>query len=165
MRRPVASSPQQLPGPGDEPIRRAPKKASRPFGALSLFVSFLTGVACAVLYLRKPTSDEIPNPKNVERALKAPITKEEKSFMTLGKAAGTDKVAALSYLDACRKDDATCTRPSCTRLACRPWGHYYQTMYQQRLGKYSLPGAGPFQFLEIGYVSATRVLSKVERMP
>jgi hypothetical protein len=34
---------------------------------------------------------------------------------------------------------------------CRPWGHWYHTLYQQRLGKYSLEETEPFQFLEIGF--------------
>jgi hypothetical protein len=30
-------------------------------------------------------------------------------------------------------------------------GHWYHTIYQQRIGKYSLDSTEPFQFLEIGF--------------
>jgi hypothetical protein len=81
------------------------------------------------------------------------VAAEEKSFYDIAKNAGTDKVAAVQKLPLCLADDSKCTRPSCEREKCRPWGHFYHTMYQSRLGKYTLPGTEPFQFLEIGYVS------------
>jgi hypothetical protein len=70
---------------------------------------------------------------------------KEKSFLELGRQASTDKVAALKYLP------GECTRANCTREECRPWGHFYQTLYQQRIGMYSLDTVEPFQFLEIGF--------------
>jgi hypothetical protein len=79
------------------------------------------------------------------------IQSQEKSFLESGMKTGTDKVLGLDYLPGCLKHDATCTRPSCLRENCRPFGHFYQTMYQQRLGKYTLPSTEPFQFLEIGH--------------
>lgn len=76
---------------------------------------------------------------------------DEKSFLDIARQTGTDKVKGLAYLSDCLEDDSKCTRPSCVRETCRPWGHFYHTMYQQRLGKYSLPGTEAFQLLEIGF--------------
>jgi hypothetical protein len=87
------------------------------------------------------------NPKILTPSFHPP----EKSFLEAAKKTGTDKVKGLAYLPECLKDDTTCTRPSCERENCRPWGHFYHTMYQQRLGKYSLPSTEPFQLLEIGF--------------
>jgi hypothetical protein len=77
----------------------------------------------------------------------------EKSFYDIANAAGTDKVAGVTKLPICLANDSSCTRPSCVREECRPWGHFYHTMYQSRLGKFTVPNTEPFQFLEIGYVS------------
>lgn len=40
---------------------------------------------------------------------------------------------------------------SLTKRARRIRGHWYQNIYQPRIGKYSLDTADPFQFLEIGF--------------
>lgn len=69
-------------------------------------------------------------------------------FFEIGKKTGTDKVAANFWMPGCLKDPSTCTRKNCTRLACRPWGHYYNTLYQQRLSKFSTER---IQFLEVGF--------------
>ena len=75
----------------------------------------------------------------------------ERDFYKIGKSTETDKVAAPGRLSGCLKDDKSCTRPSCTWPECRPWGHHYDTIYQQRLGPYSRGDVKPFQFLEIGF--------------
>ena len=76
---------------------------------------------------------------------------EEPSFFELARETGTDKVKGVAYLPSCLEDDSTCTRPSCEREQCRPWGHFYHTMYQQKLSKFLNPDES-FQLLEIGYV-------------
>jgi hypothetical protein len=73
------------------------------------------------------------------------------SFLEAGRATGTDKVKGPLYLPECLEDDAKCTRPSCQRETCRPWGHFYHTLYQQKLEKFAGPNAEPFQLLEIGF--------------
>ena len=75
----------------------------------------------------------------------------ERDFYKIGKSTETDKVTAPGRLPACLENDARCTRPSCTRPECRPWGHHYDTIYQQRLGPYSRDDVEPFQFLEVGF--------------
>ena len=75
----------------------------------------------------------------------------ERNFYLLGLKTKTDKVTAPGRLPDCLKNDAICTRPSCVRPECRPWGHHYDTIYQQRLGPYSRDDTDPFQFLEIGF--------------
>lgn len=75
----------------------------------------------------------------------------ERDFYKVGKSTGTDKVMAPSELPGCLENPGSCTRPNCTRPECRPWGHHYDTMYQNRLGPYSRENIEPFQFLEIGF--------------
>jgi hypothetical protein len=75
----------------------------------------------------------------------------ERDFYRIGKQTGTDKVTVPDKLPGCLKNDASCTRPSCVRPDCRPWGHHYDTIYQQRLGPYSRDDIEPFQFLEVGF--------------
>eukprot|EP00970_Alexandrium_tamarense_P002759 scaffold387_cov195-Alexandrium_tamarense.AAC.39 len=75
----------------------------------------------------------------------------ERDFYAIGKRTGTDKVTVPDKLPGCLQNDASCTRPSCVREECRPWGHHYDTIYQQRLGPYSKDNVEPFQFLEIGF--------------
>ncbi len=77
---------------------------------------------------------------------------QEPSFFKLAEQTGTDKIKGIKYLPSCLADDSTCTRPSCEREKCRPWGHFYQTMYQQKLTKFLDPNDS-FQLMEIGYVS------------
>lgn len=75
----------------------------------------------------------------------------ERNFYQIGLGTGTDKVTAPGGLPGCLKNDVSCTRPGCVRPECRPWGHHYDTIYQQRLGPYSRDDTDPFQFLEIGF--------------
>mmetsp|Transcript_5096 Transcript_5096/g.7090 ORF Transcript_5096/g.7090 Transcript_5096/m.7090 type:complete len:396 (+) Transcript_5096:67-1254(+) len=75
----------------------------------------------------------------------------ERNFYEIAKKTGTDKVTAPVRLPDCLKNDASCTRPGCVRPECRPWGHHYDTIYQQRMGPYSRDDTDPFQFLEIGF--------------
>ena len=75
----------------------------------------------------------------------------ERDFYTIGLSTQTDKVLAPIRLPGCLQNDKSCTRPSCTRPECRPWGHHYDTIYQQRLGPYSRDDVEPFQFLGIGF--------------
>jgi hypothetical protein len=76
---------------------------------------------------------------------------KELNFFSIGVTTRTDKVAAITRLSDCLQDVNPCTRPGCQRIKCRPWGHFYQTLYQSRMGKYSKMSVEPFQFLEIGF--------------
>lgn len=75
----------------------------------------------------------------------------ERDFYKIGKGSGTDKVTAPARLPECLKNPEACTRKNCTRPECRPWGHHYDTIYQQRLGPYSRDDVEPFMFLEVGF--------------
>ena len=75
----------------------------------------------------------------------------ERDFYAIGNTHETDKVAAPGRLQGCIGNDDSCTRPSCIRPECRPWGHHYDTLYQQRLGPFSRDDVAPFQFLEVGF--------------
>lgn len=75
----------------------------------------------------------------------------ERNFLEIGKRMGTDKVAANLRLGPCLRKPDRCTRPGCAKEECRPWGHFYNTLYQQRFGSWSRNDTEPFQFLEIGF--------------
>jgi len=75
----------------------------------------------------------------------------EQDFLEVAKKTGTDKVAAHTRLPGCLQNRDTCTRKGCEREVCRPWGHFYDTMYNRWLKKYSSDDVEPFQFLEIGF--------------
>ena len=96
----------------------------------------------------KDDKDYLRSNKGVEVIVEV---EKELDFYSIGMTTETDKVAAKSFLEACLNDDSQCARGGCQRVKCRPWGHYYQTIYQSRLGKYSKMSADPFQFLEIGF--------------
>jgi len=76
---------------------------------------------------------------------------KEKDFLQIATPTGTDKVAGHKYKSDCLLNRTSCTYPTNERQECRPWGHYYDTIYQKYVGKYSLPFSKQIQFLEIGY--------------
>jgi hypothetical protein len=75
----------------------------------------------------------------------------ERDFFEIAQKTGTDKVAGYTTLPICLKDRESCTRKDCEREACRPWGHFYDTIYNRWLKKYSSDDAERVQFLEIGF--------------
>jgi hypothetical protein len=94
------------------------------------------------------------------------IGQGQRNFLDIGRRSGTDKVAGNAMLEACLEDPETCTsKSSITKDACRPWGHFYNTMYQQRLGPHSTPDTEPFQFLEIGFFNGKGYDTYKEFMP
>lgn len=76
-----------------------------------------------------------------------------RDFLEIARGTGTDKVAAYVQLAACLKDRKDCMKNSVDseRATCRPWGHFYDTIYNRWLRKYSTDDADPIQFLEIGF--------------
>jgi hypothetical protein len=130
----------------------------------SVSIATIVGIAICVFFVGREAFEggwvdfnnyealDTRNSQNSDGGYSNP-TAQEVSFYEVGLATSTDKVAAPGRLPGCLENDATCTRPSCVREECRPWGHYYHTMYQQKFGKMTLPGTEPFQFLEIGFVS------------
>lgn len=77
----------------------------------------------------------------------------QKDFYTVGLSTGTDKVQGPGNLKKCIESQGKlgCLYPSAINERCRPWGHYYHTMYNKHLGPYSTEDATSFQALEIGY--------------
>jgi len=75
----------------------------------------------------------------------------QKDFLEIATSTGTDKVEAYKQLPTCLNDNNKCVRGDAVRETCRPWGHFYDTLYNRWLGKYSSDDADPIQFLEIGY--------------
>lgn len=90
---------------------------------------------------------------------------KERNFLEIATRMGTDKVQANIRLLECLKNPSSCTRPDCKREKCRPWGHFYDTIYQSRLGPYSTDDTEPFQFLEIGYYNGRGYDTYTEFLP
>ncbi len=77
--------------------------------------------------------------------------KKELNFYDIGLETGTDKVQGQKNLHLCLKEGTMCNEPKHVREECQPFGHFYHTLYQQKLGSYSHKDAEPFQFLEVGF--------------
>jgi hypothetical protein len=93
------------------------------------------------------------------------IAQGQRDFLAIALSTQTDKALGNDRLEGCLKNPASCTRQGCTKEACRPWGHFYNTMYQKRLGPHSTPDTEPFQFLEIGFYNGKGYDTYKEFMP
>lgn len=93
------------------------------------------------------------------------VKEGQRDYLAIAATTGTDKVLANKLLQACLTDEKTCVRPGCAREACRPWGHFYNTFYQNWLGPYSTDATTPFQFLEIGFYNGMGYDSYKQFMP
>jgi hypothetical protein len=148
----------------------APTGNKKQSSLFSNLVCFLLGSSCASFFLKPSTvtskassstacncdnNHDIRNVRNVTNAAAATVTSTttggEKNFYDIGLKLGTDKVAGKHRLPGCLQNSESCTRKGCVREECRAWGHWYHTIYQQRMGQYSLETNRPFQFLEIGF--------------
>jgi len=98
-------------------------------------------------------------------AISTSSTSTERNFFEIAKKSLTDKVQGLITLPECLEHPEKCTRKGCKREECRAWGHFYHTMYQDKLGKYSTDDAEPFQFLEIGYFEGRGFDAYTEFLP
>jgi len=90
----------------------------------------------------------LPNDNNIAVV---GLSSTEKDFREIAAKTDTDKVAGYKNLPKCLKDPESCTRKECDREACRPWGHFYDTIYNRWLKKYSSDDAEEIQFLEVGF--------------
>ena len=79
-----------------------------------------------------------------------PATTPSQTFLEIAKKTGTDKVEGYKNLPGCLADPKKCTFPDDEREACRPWGHFYDTIYDRWLGPYANENKS-MQFLEIGF--------------
>ena len=79
-----------------------------------------------------------------------PLIAKLPSFLEIAKATGTDKVEAHQNLAPCLNRGSPCVYPDDKREVCRPWGHFYDTIYQRWLAPY-LENKKPVQFLEVGF--------------
>uniref|UniRef100_A0A7S4ADH6 Uncharacterized protein n=1 Tax=Pseudo-nitzschia australis TaxID=44445 RepID=A0A7S4ADH6_9STRA len=81
----------------------------------------------------------------------AASTSTQQDFRAVAHPFGTDKVAGHIHIQPCLDDNSKCLHPSAGQPTCRVWGHFYDTIYNRWLGKYSTEDADPIQFLEIGF--------------
>lgn len=92
-----------------------------------------------------------PSAPAVETTTSVTVASQQQDFREVARKTGTDKVEGNSLLSACLDDNEKCFYPQAVRPKCRTWGHFYDTMYNRWIGKYSTPDADPIQLLEIGY--------------
>ena len=71
-------------------------------------------------------------------------------FKEIGFKAGTDKIAGHARLPECLEDETKCIHAAHENPVCKPWGHFYDTIYERWLAPYTSTN-NPMQFLEIGY--------------
>lgn len=76
---------------------------------------------------------------------------QERDFLAIATTTNTDKVEGHKNLKTCLEIGRPCVKTQFERDTCRPWGHFYDSLYQRWLGPLSTDDAEPFQFLEIGF--------------
>lgn len=98
-------------------------------------------------------NNAIDNVVRMESLPQAPLetTPPHPAFFDVAEKTGTDKVLGYKNLQSCLNETKGCSFPQDQRETCRPWGHFYDTIYDRWLAPYSKKDAGPFQFLEIGF--------------
>jgi len=128
-------------------------RAGRGNGTTS-WKTYATGIFVTVFlyvtYLQHPSNIEKPA-LDCPDAIKPVTHSTERDFKEIATATGTDKVAGYSSLPSCLHDSKKCNSPECEREVCRPYGHFYDTIYNRWIKKYSSDDAEKIQFLEIGY--------------
>lgn len=77
----------------------------------------------------------------------------QQDFLAIGKTYKTVKVGGSDALSKCIADQTQsgCRGQGSKNLKCLPFGHFYETLYQNQLGHLSLPHVKPFMGLEIGF--------------
>ena len=53
------------------------------------------------------------------------------SFRAIGKRTGTDKIQGYDNFESCIQKGKVCIYPDAERETCRPWGHFYDTIYER----------------------------------
>ena len=53
------------------------------------------------------------------------------SFRAIGKRTGTDKIQGYDNFESCVQKGKVCIYPDAEREMCRPWGHFYDTIYER----------------------------------
>lgn len=81
-------------------------------------------------------------------------------FREIAQRFGTDKVIGWDRLPKCLADpDTSCHQKDCVNPKCRPFGHFYDTIYHDRLGHMR---DEEFQALEIGFYNGKGYESYLE---
>jgi len=92
---------------------------------------------------------------------------EVRSFLDIAKRTGTDKVLGHQHFKPCLEENRICVKDAdkTERNACKPWGHFYDTLYQRWLEPYSGDSVDTFQFLEIGFYQGKGFKAYQDFMP
>ena len=91
-----------------------------------------------------------PNPSPSLTSSETAVAIPRHDFKEIGTKTGTDKVAGHQTLPKCLNNLETCAHPEHENDLCKPWGHFYDSMYERWLAPYT-SGNNPMQLLEIGY--------------
>lgn len=94
-----------------------------------------------------------------------PYVVGEREFLSTAGPITPEKVEGNWKIYECLKSSKQCGRPDCSKPKCRSGGHYYNTIYQTRLGLLTRSDVQPFQFLEIGYYKGAGYTMFSEFMP
>lgn len=102
--------------------------------------------------VKKALKDANINPSSSSLAASASpaLITTRHDFQELGLKAGTDKIRGYRELPKCLEDEKNCIHAGHENPLCRPWGHFYDTIYERWLAPYTSSNT-PMQFLEIGY--------------
>jgi len=105
----------------------------------------------AVVVENSPPSNDVGRfaPENRRQLMESSLSPQPKDFLMVAYKYETDKVlgaACTANLTGCKDGEMAAENPK-----CKGYGHYYHTIYNKWLEKYSSDDAEPFQFLEIGF--------------
>jgi len=100
-----------------------------------------------------PDQAQIPTVQNPTPHLPYVSTGTSRDFLEIGKRLGTtDKIRGVVRYHECMADPQKCPHPTAKKPLCMfGANHFYHTIYNRWLAKYTTDDAAPFQFLEIGY--------------
>ena len=84
-------------------------------------------------------------------------------FLAIAETTGTDKVKAYKLMGECIEKGEPCVCKHCERDECKPWGHFYDTLYNRWLQPFS--SKENVQFLEIGFYQGKGFESYRQMLP
>lgn len=102
--------------------------------------------------IKAASNEQIKHPdRPVSRKTMDLSNMQQQDFLAIAGMTGTDKVQGVYNLPGCLNNNPEKCIYNMENPTCRVFGHFYHTVYNRWLGKYSTEDADPIQFLEIGY--------------
>ena len=128
----------------------SPKPYKRAFAAICILL-FLLGIQRQKNENKSNSIENVVPTSPVECDEEKVLPSQGRDFLEIARKTGTDKVAGHGTLQGCLQNPEKCLYASSEREVCRPWGHFYDTIYNRWLKDYSRDDSDPIQFLEIGF--------------